>query len=78
MLYLWIYDSCDDRVELEFTECSEELLLWITMPVKKVRCAGAVTAAELQNATLMHFTSKLAFQTIRSDCIDSIRKRKTG
>jgi hypothetical protein len=67
MLYLWIYDSCDDRVELEFAECSEDLLLWITLPVQEMRCAGAVTAAEHRNAALVQFTSKPAFQTISSD-----------
>ena len=78
MLYLWIYDSFDDRGELEFAECSEDLLLWITLTVKKVRCAGAVTATELQNAALVQFTSKPAFQMILSDCKNCIRKRKTG
>ena len=77
MLYLWIYDSFDDRVELEFAECSEDLLLLINLPVQEMRCAGAVTAAELRNAALVQFTSKPAFQMIRSDCIDCIHKRKT-
>jgi hypothetical protein len=78
MLYLWIYDSFDDRIELEFAEYTEDLLLWITLPVKKVRCAGAVTAAELRSAALVQCTSNPAFQTIRSDSIDCIYKRKNG